>query len=93
MSAPDAPVADRMIAGSTAAAQWTQIHAVAPQIVSTTQRYLQRLAAFQAPASVDVAGKSLRPFAPGVLSAGRPAVTRPAGIAPPLRKQVMRIPE
>jgi hypothetical protein len=58
----DMPVADRRIAGSTAAAQWTQIHAVAPQIVSTTQRYLQRLAALQAPASVDVAELSLRQF-------------------------------
>ena len=57
------PVADRMIAGSTAAAQWTQIHAVAPQIVATMQRYLQRLAAFQAPTSVDVAENSLRHFA------------------------------
>ena len=66
----DMPVADRMIAGSTAAAQWTQIHAVAPQIVSTTQRYLQRLAAFQAPASVDVAELSLRQFAQWMLSAG-----------------------
>ena len=66
----DMPVADRMIAGRTAAAQWTQIHAVAPQIVSTTQRYLQRLAAFQAPASVDVAELSLRQFAQWMLSAG-----------------------
>ena len=66
----DMPVADRMIAGSTAAAQWTQIHAVSPQVVATMQRYLMRLAAFQAPASVDVAVPSLRQFAQWMLSAG-----------------------
>jgi site-specific recombinase XerD len=57
------PVADRTVAGTTAAAQWAQIQAVAPQIASTMQRYLQRLAAFQAPKSVDVAENSLRQFA------------------------------
>jgi site-specific recombinase XerD len=57
------PIADRTLAGTTAAAQWSEIHAVAPQIAATMQRYLQRLAAFQAPTSVDVAENSLRQFA------------------------------
>ena len=65
-----APVADRMIAGSTAAAQWAQIHAVSPQVVVTMQRYLQRLAAFQAPTSVDVAENALRIFAGWMICAG-----------------------
>ena len=64
------PVADRSVAGSTAAAQWAQIHAAAPQVAVTMQRYLQRLAAFQAPASVDVAELSVRQFAQWMLSAG-----------------------
>jgi site-specific recombinase XerD len=58
-----ASIADRTIAGSTAAAQWAQLQADAPQAVATIQRYLQRLAAFQAPTSVDVAENSLRQFA------------------------------
>jgi site-specific recombinase XerD len=57
------PVADRAVAGTTAAAQWSQIQAHAPQIAATMQRYLHRLAAFQAPKSVDVAENSLRQFA------------------------------
>lgn len=57
------PVADRTLAGSVAAAQWAQLQAAAPQVVGTIQRYLQRLAAFQAPTSVDVAENSLRQFA------------------------------
>jgi site-specific recombinase XerD len=69
-----APVADRMIAGSTAAAQWAQIQAVAPQVVVTMQRYLQRLAAFQAPASVVVAENVLRIFAGWMLGAGLDSV-------------------
>ncbi len=64
----DTLVADRTIAGSTAAAQWAQIHAVAPQVAVTLQRYLQRLAAFQAPASVDVAENALRQFARWMLT-------------------------
>ncbi len=64
----DTLVADRTIAGSTAAAQWAQIHAVAPQVAVTMQRYLQRLAAFQAPASVDVAENALRQFARWMLT-------------------------
>jgi site-specific recombinase XerD len=55
--------ADRTVAGSTAAAQWALLRADAPQVVVTIQRYLQRLAAFQAPKSVDVAENSLRQFA------------------------------
>lgn len=58
-----APLADRTIAGSTAAAQSAQFHVDAPHVVATIQRYLQRLAAFQAPTSVDVAENSLRQFA------------------------------
>jgi site-specific recombinase XerD len=57
------PVADRSVAGSTAAAQWSQLQTAAPLVVATIQRYLQRLAAFQAPTSVDVAENSLRQFA------------------------------
>jgi hypothetical protein len=57
------PVADRTVAGTTAAAQWAQIQAQAPQIAATLQHYLRRLAAFQAPKSVDVAENSLRQFA------------------------------
>jgi hypothetical protein len=40
------PVADRTVAGTTAAAQWAQIQAQAPQIAATLRHYLQRLAAF-----------------------------------------------
>jgi site-specific recombinase XerD len=69
-----APVADRTIAGSTAAAQWAQIHAVSPQVVVTMQRYLQRLAAFQAPTSVDVAENALRIFARWMIGAGLDSV-------------------
>jgi hypothetical protein len=65
-----APVADRTFPGSTAASQWAQIHAVSPQVVATMQRYLQRLAAFQAPTSVDVAENTLRIFAGWMLGAG-----------------------
>jgi site-specific recombinase XerD len=64
------PVADRTIAGTTAAAQWAQIQAVSPQVAMTMQRYLQRLAAFQAPASVVVAENALRIFAGWMLGAG-----------------------
>ena len=45
------------------AAQWAQIRAAAPQAAATIQRYLQRLAAFLAPASVDAAENALRQFA------------------------------
>jgi hypothetical protein len=56
------PVADRAVAGRTAAAQWAQLQTAAPQAVATVQRYLRRLAVFQAPRSVDVAENSLRQF-------------------------------
>jgi len=41
------PIADRAVAGRTAAAQWAQLQTAAPQVVATIQRYLRQLAAFQ----------------------------------------------
>ena len=55
--------AGRAVAGRAAAAQWAQIRAAAPQVAATIQRYLQRLAAFLAPGSVDAADNALRQFA------------------------------
>ena len=57
------PAGCRAVPGSIAAAQWAQIRAAAPQVVVTIQRYLQRLAAFLAPGSVDAAENALRQFA------------------------------
>src|SRR4029077_9139192 len=57
------PAASRAVAGRAAAAQWAQIQAAAPQAAATIQRYLQRLAAFLAPASVSAAENALRQFA------------------------------
>jgi hypothetical protein len=57
------PAASRAAPGSIAAAQWAQIRADAPQVTATIQRYLQRLAAFLAPASVNAAENALRQFA------------------------------
>jgi len=57
------PAASRAVPGSIAAAQWAQIRAVAPQAAETIGRYLQRLAAFLAPGSVDAAENALRQFA------------------------------
>jgi hypothetical protein len=57
------PTAGRAVPGSIAAAQWAQIRAVAPQAAETISRYLQRLAAFLAPGSVDAAENALRQFA------------------------------
>ncbi len=57
------PAASRAVPGSTAAAQWAQIRAEAPQVTETIGRYLQRLAAFLAPASVNAAENALRQFA------------------------------
>ena len=57
------PDASRAVPGSIAAAQWAQIRAAAPQVTATIQRYLQRLAAFLAPGSVDAAENALRQFA------------------------------
>jgi integrase len=51
------------VAGRAAATQWAQIRAAAPQAAATIQRYLQRLAAFLAPGSVDAADNALRQFA------------------------------
>jgi len=53
----------RAVAGRAAAAQWAQIRAAAPQAAATIQRYLQRLAVFLAPGSVDAAENALRQFA------------------------------
>ena len=57
------PAASRAVPGRAAAAQWAQIRAAAPQAAATIQRYLQRLAAFLAPGSVDAAENALRQFA------------------------------
>jgi site-specific recombinase XerD len=57
------PDASRAVTGSIAAAQWAQLRAAAPQVTATIQRYLQRLGAFLAPASVDAAENALRQFA------------------------------
>jgi site-specific recombinase XerD len=51
------------VPGSIAAAQWAQLRAEAPQVVAVIQRYLQRLAVFLAPGSVDAAENALRQFA------------------------------
>jgi hypothetical protein len=69
-----APAADRSIAGTTAAAQWARIEVTAPQLAVTMRHYLQRLAAFQAPASVVVADNALRIFAGWMLGAGLDSV-------------------
>jgi site-specific recombinase XerD len=53
----------RAVAGRAAAAQCAQIRAAAPQAAATIQRYLQRLAVFLAPGSVDAAENALRQFA------------------------------
>ena len=53
------PAGNRAVPGSIAAAQWAQIRAAAPQ-AAATQRYLQLLAAFLAPGSVDAADNALR---------------------------------
>jgi hypothetical protein len=57
------PAASRAVPGSIAAAQWAQIRVAAPQAAATIQRYLQRLAVFLAPGSVDAAENALRQFA------------------------------
>ena len=55
--------AGRAVAGSAAAVQWAQIRAAAPQIAAVMERYLQRLGAFLAPASVAAAENALRQLA------------------------------
>jgi site-specific recombinase XerD len=57
------PAASRAVPGSIAAAQWAQLRAAAPQVTATIHRYLQRLAVFLAPGSVDAAENALRQFA------------------------------
>ena len=57
------PAATVAVPGTIAAAQWAQIRAAAPQVTATIQRYLQRLGAFLAPASVNAAENALRQFA------------------------------
>jgi site-specific recombinase XerD len=57
------PAAARAVAGSIAAGQWAQIRAAAPQVAAVLERYLQRLALFLAPASVDAADSALRQLA------------------------------
>jgi hypothetical protein len=57
------PAGRRAVPGSIAAAQWVQIRAAAPQATATIQRYLQLLAAFLAPASVNAAENALHQFA------------------------------
>ena len=54
------PAPSRAVPGGIAAAQWAQIRAAAPQVTATIQRYLQRLAVFLAPGSVDAAENALR---------------------------------
>jgi site-specific recombinase XerD len=57
------PVASRAVAGSTAAAEWTQIETAAPLVAALMRRYLRQLATFLAPASVDAAENALRQLA------------------------------
>jgi site-specific recombinase XerD len=51
------------VAGSTAAAEWAQIEAAAPQVAALVRRYLRQLATFLAPGSVAAAENALRLFA------------------------------
>jgi site-specific recombinase XerD len=62
------PAASRAVPGSIAAAQWAQIRAEAPQAAVVIERYLQRLAAFLAPASVAAAENALRQLARWMIS-------------------------
>jgi site-specific recombinase XerD len=55
--------ASRAVAGSTAAAEWAQIEAAAPQVAALVRRYLRQLATFLAPGSVAAAENALRLFA------------------------------
>ncbi len=58
-----APAASRAVAGSIAAAEWSQIEAAAPLVAALVRRYLRQLGTFLAPASVDAAENALRQFA------------------------------
>ena len=51
------------MAGSIAAAEWTQIEAAAPLVAALARRYLRQLGTFLAPLSVDAAENALRQFA------------------------------
>jgi site-specific recombinase XerD len=55
--------AGQAVAGSTAAAEWAQLQAAAPQAVMTIHRYLRQLGTFLAPRSVEAAEGALRQFA------------------------------
>lgn len=59
---------DRPAPGSVAAAQWAEFEAVAPLLVRTMRRYLDQVATFLAPTSVDVAETSLRQLAEWLLA-------------------------
>jgi site-specific recombinase XerD len=57
----DGAVADETVAvGGPAAEQWAHVRAVAPEVAATIDRYLARLGAFLAPASVEAADSALR---------------------------------
>jgi site-specific recombinase XerD len=58
-----APAASRAVAGSIAAAEWSQIEAAAPLVAALVRRYLRQLGTFLAPASVAAAENALRQFA------------------------------
>ena len=55
--------AGQAVAGATAAAEWAQLQAAAPQAVMTIHRYLRQLGTFLAPRSVEAAESALRQFA------------------------------
>jgi site-specific recombinase XerD len=57
------PATGRAVTGSTAAAEWAQIEATAPQVAALVRRYLRQLGTFLAPASVNAAENALRQFA------------------------------
>jgi site-specific recombinase XerD len=57
------PATGRAVAGSTAAVEWAQIEATAPQVAALVRRYLRQLGTFLAPASVNAAENALRQFA------------------------------
>jgi site-specific recombinase XerD len=57
------PAPGRVVAGSHADAEWARIEQVAPSVVATVRRYLQRLNTFLAPMSVVAAENALRQLA------------------------------
>jgi hypothetical protein len=60
--------AHRAPAGTRAAAEWTQIGQVAPELAATMRRYLTQAATFLAPRSVDAADGALRQLARWLLA-------------------------